>query len=180
MQQSAPLDLRAPPRLTSTLLPPCMISTGALLMGPVHRCCSRSRAWMRPNSTSENGGRPQQGYRQGFQVWVAWHRSMQYTGSGNHTALIWPGWAVAQAHLRTCSSIPGWSRAPPQSCAAFARRSSRTPAARSPSSRSAPCRTRTSTASEPGSDPRSGVTAERQGANGNSRPAAWSRETRQQ
>lgn len=38
---------QGPPRLRTRTM-----STGALLMGPVSRCCSRSRAWMRPNSTS--------------------------------------------------------------------------------------------------------------------------------
>lgn len=37
------------------------MSTGALEMGPVSRCCSRSRAWMRPNSTSARGGAAQAG-----------------------------------------------------------------------------------------------------------------------
>jgi len=38
--------------MTVLLVRTWMISTGALLMGPVHKCCSKSLAWMRPNSTS--------------------------------------------------------------------------------------------------------------------------------
>ena len=50
------LTFEKPTGLTSTDLEPWTMSTGALLMGPVHRCCSRSLAWSRPNSTS--AGRP--------------------------------------------------------------------------------------------------------------------------
>ena len=44
--------LETPTGRTSTDLLPCSMSTGALLMGPVHKCCSRSRACAFPNSTS--------------------------------------------------------------------------------------------------------------------------------
>lgn len=44
--------LETPTGRTSTDLLPCTMSTGALLMGPVHKCCSRSRACALPNSTS--------------------------------------------------------------------------------------------------------------------------------
>jgi len=49
---SESFTLEMPTGRTSTDLLPCTMSTGELLMGPVHRCCSRSRACSRPNSTS--------------------------------------------------------------------------------------------------------------------------------
>ncbi len=128
----------------------CTMSTGAFEIGPVHRCCSRSRACARsaPGPRSpRRARRPLRAQRLAARALPARARTrtrLAVTERADATAAGRSPPARARVRVsapaaaqtprrRTCSSTPRCSRAAPRTSAACARRSSRRPAARSPS-----------------------------------------------